>query len=438
MRRKPIAMFGLLALAASAVGCGVGGNASSATGTGPGPQAAPNADLGADAFYDYPAQTLIDRAAPGEILRSQRLPTPASSLLGTAVSRAERIMYRTADEHGRPVAATGFLLFPKTPPKDKDGWPLISWAHGSTGAGPACAPSRSVSSSDVAPLLVKWLREGYAVVAADYPGLGPNGKLHQFIHLRAEGRSVAHAALAARNADPGAVSRKWFAVGISQGGQAALGAGEQAAEAKGMRFLGTAAFAPAAHHAAALRAAAAKQSSGASLEGMRGLLAYTALGAHVYDPKRFPYKDLLSPKLAEEMAEPAVHNLCLNQIDGYFSIFAPEKKYSTLNPHWETQNPGLAKFLDSMNPAQRTSSGPILVMQGESDEVVTPESTRRLITELCAKEDVVDWKTYPGVDHIGVAVAGLEDLGAWLKDRLKNTQPTNRCRPAGSSRTQGK
>ncbi|MFI8092704.1 alpha/beta hydrolase family protein [Streptomyces sp. NPDC086080] len=437
MRRKPIAMLGLLALAAGAAGCGVSGH-TSATGTEPRPQAAPQSDLGANAFYDYPAQTLIDRAAPGEILKTQKIPLPASSLLGTAVSRAERIMYRTADEHGRPVAATGFLLFPKTAPKDKDGWPLISWAHGSTGAGPECAPSRSVSTADVAPLLAKWLREGFAVVAADYPGLGPNGKFHEFIHLRAEGRSVAHAALAARNADPKAVSRKWFAVGISQGGQAALGAGEQAAEAKGMRFLGTAAFAPAAHHAAALRNAAAKQSSGASLEGLRGLLAYIAAGAHAYDPKKFPYQDLLSPGLAEAMAEPAVRNLCLNQIDAYFSLFAPEKTSGTLNPDWEKENPELTKFLDSMNPAQTTSSGPVLVLQGENDAVVTPESTRRLITELCAKEDVVDWKTFPGVDHVGVAVAGLQDLGTWMKGRLKDTPPTNRCRPAGSSRSQGK
>ncbi|MFE1259391.1 prolyl oligopeptidase family serine peptidase [Streptomyces albogriseolus] len=439
MRRSAIATLGLLVLTGSAAGCGSSGGASSAPPAEPGAQAvARQSGLGEDAFYDYPDQAVVDKAAPGEILRAQKIPAPASSLLGSAASRAERIMYRTVDAHGRPVAATGFLLLPRTAPKDKDGWPLISWAHGTSGVGPACAPSRTEHLGGAVPLLVKWLREGYAVVAADYPGLGPNGKLHPIINLRAEGESVAHAALAARNADPRSVSDKWFAVGISQGGQAALGGGERAAEAKGMRFLGTAAFAPAAHHATALREAAKKQASGEPLDGFRGLLSYIAVGAHVYDPEKFPYEDLLSPRLAKEMAEPAVHNLCLEELDGYLSIFAPEDEYKTLNPDWETKNPEIARYLDSINPAQRTSAGPILVLQGERDTVVSPASTRKLITELCAKEDVVDWKTYPDADHVGVAIAGLDDLGAWMKDRLKNTRPTDRCPSAGVSRNEGK
>ncbi|MEU5096559.1 lipase family protein [Streptomyces sp. NPDC020996] len=335
-------------------------------------------------------------------------------------------MYRTADERGRPVAATGFLLLPRTAPKDRDGWPVISWAHGTSGAGPACAPSRSASLGGATPLMVKWLREGFAVAAADYPGLGPNGKVHDYLLLRAEGRSVAHAAPAVRTADRKSVSDKWFAVGISQGGQAALGAGEPAAEAKGMRFLGAAAFAPAAHPAAWLREAAKKQSSGASLQGLRGLLACTAVGAHVYDPKRIKYEDLLSPELAKEMVRPAVHNLCLDEIDGYLTLFAPEKKYKTLSPDWEKTNPEIKKFLDSVNPAQSTSSGPVLLLRGESDVVVTPASTRKLITGLCAEQDVVEWKSYPGVGHVDVAIAGLRDLGTWMKDRLKNTPPANR------------
>ncbi|AOT61705.1 Alpha/beta hydrolase family protein [Streptomyces rubrolavendulae] len=434
MRRNAIAVLGLLSLTAVTAGCGTGGDAGSAPATERRPQAAPQYDGPEDAFYAYPDQSVIAKAAPGEILRSQKVPAPPSSLLGSAASRAERIMYRTEDQRGRPVAATGFLVLPKTPPEGEDGWPVISWAHGTTGVGPACAPSRSANLGGMTPFLTKWLREGYAVVAADYPGLGPDGKLHDYLHLDAQGSSVAHAALAARNADRKSVGTKWFAAGISQGGQAALGAGEQAAEAKGMRFLGTAAFAPGAHFPATLRKAVEQQASGVSLTGMRGLLAYIAVGAHTYDPENIAYEDILSPALAEEMARPAVHNLCLDEIDAYFALFAPEKEAKTVNPDWETRNPAVRKFLDAMNPAQRTSSGPVFVMQGESDVVVTPDSTRQLIAELCAKEDVVDWKWYPGVGHVDVAIAGLEDLGTWMKARLKNTQPTNRCQPAGPSK----
>ncbi|MEU5719034.1 lipase family protein [Streptomyces sp. NPDC020403] len=438
MRRKATAVLSLLALATAPVGCGLSTHTPPTPRTQPKPQAAPQPDHSEDTFYDYPDQARIDRAAPGEILKSQKIPTPPTSLLTSDVSQAQRIMYRTADEHDNPVAATGFLLLPKTPPKDPDGWPLISWAHGATGVGPQCAPSRTTNLGGMTPLMASWLRQGFAVVAADYPGLGPNGKLHAFVNLRAEGHSVAHAALAARNANRGAVSRKWFAVGLSQGGHAALGAGEQAAEAEDMHFLGTAAFAPAAHQTASLRNAVDKQNRGLSLEGFRGLLAYTAVSAHVYNPKKFPYDDMLSPGFAKEIAEPAVHNLCLDEIDEYLTLFAPEKKTSTLNPNWETKNPALKKLLDSMNPAQRRSSGPILVLQGEDDKVVLPESTTQLITELCAKKDSVDWKSYPGVDHLGVATAGQHDLITWMNNRLEDTRPTNRCRPSETNPTQGK
>ncbi|MEY9811807.1 alpha/beta hydrolase family protein [Streptomyces albogriseolus] len=435
MRRRAIAVLGVLALSTAAAGCGVSGP--SEAGAERGPQAAARPGTGHDAFYDYPDQALVAKAAPGEILRSQPIPAPASSLLGSAVSRAERIMYRTADQHGKPVAATGFLLLPKKAPRNEDGWPLISWAHGTTGLGPMCAPSRTESLGGMTPLLVKWLQEGFAVVAADYPGLGPEGQVHGFLHLRAEGLSVAHAALAARNAGGRAVSEKWFAVGLSQGGHAALGAGEQAAEAKGMRFLGTAAFAPSSHLSTALRDAMDKQMNGGSLEGLRGLLAYIGAGAHVFDPETFPYDALLSPEVAKEMARPAVHNLCMDQIDAYLSLFAPEETAGTLKPDWYKNSPALREWLDSLNPAQRTSAGPVLVLQGEDDKVVPPEGTRKLVGELCAKENAVDSKTYPGVDHVGVMLAGLRDLGTWMRGRLENTRPSSVC-PAGSLPTQGK
>lgn len=436
MRRKAIAVLGLLALTTGAAGCGVREPASSAPGTERRAHAAPQSGTGTDAFYDSPDQALVAKAAPGEILRSQPIPAPASSLLGSAVSRAERIMYRTADEHGRPVAATGFLLLPRKAPRNGDGWPLISWAHGTTGLGPTCAPSRTESLGGVTPLLVKWLQEGFAVVAADYPGLGPEGQVHGFLHLRAEGRSVAHAALAARNAGGKAVSEKWFAVGLSQGGHAALGAGEEAAEAKGMRFLGTAAFAPSSHLSTALRDAADKQVNGVSLEGLRGLIAYIGVSAHLFDPEKFPYDALLSPRVAKEMARPAVRNLCLDQIDEYLSLFAPEETAGTLDRDWYGKHPALRQWLDSLNPAQRTSAGPVLVLQGEDDKVVSPEGTRKLVGELCAKENVVDSKSYPGVDHVGVLLTGLRDLGTWMRDRLENTRPTSVC--PGSLPARGK
>ncbi|MEU6540477.1 prolyl oligopeptidase family serine peptidase [Streptomyces sp. NPDC047000] len=436
--REAIAVLGLLALVAATAGCGTTGDGPPGSPAGAAAQAAPLSGRTEDSFYTYPDQSVIDRAAPGDILRSQPIPTPASFLLSSVVSRAERIMYRTADEHGRPVAATGFLLVPRGTPPDKDGWPVISWAHGTTGLASHCAPSRSASLGGVTPLLLDWLRNGFAVAAADYPGLGPEGRLSSYLSLRAEGLSIAHAALAARHAGGNTVGRKWFAVGISQGGQAALAAGEWAASAKGMQFMGTAAMAPASHLDEAMQTMAQKQNAGESLLGLRGLLTYIAVGAHVYDPAKFPYPALLSPKVAGELTKPGVENLCLDEIEGYLALFAPEKDAGTLNPALAQLTPVIRTYLESLNPAQRTSSGPILIQQGEDDVVVLPQRTTELIGELCAKNDSVDWRTYPRTDHAGVAIAGHDDLNTWLKNRLEHTPPRNHCEPRTPHPTHGK
>jgi dipeptidyl aminopeptidase/acylaminoacyl peptidase len=83
------------------------------------------------------------------------------------------------------------------------------------------------------------------VAATDYPGLGTNG-IHPYLIGESEGRAVLDSVRAARDLpDSGATDR--FAVwGHSQGGHAALYAGELAArDAPELKLVGVAAAAPA-------------------------------------------------------------------------------------------------------------------------------------------------------------------------------------------------
>ena len=61
----------------------------------------------------------------------------------------------------------------------------MSWAHGTSGIGDACAPSvvgPALPERDW-PYLGNWMREGYAIVASDYVGLGTPG-LQAYLHGR--------------------------------------------------------------------------------------------------------------------------------------------------------------------------------------------------------------------------------------------------------------
>src|SRR5439155_8955103 len=85
------------------------------------------------------------------------------------------LLYRSASVDGSPTDVSGTLAMPKgTAPRG--GWPVITWAHGTTGIADKCAPTRAPNNGNYDhPLLQRWLKAGYAVVRTDYEGLGTPG-----------------------------------------------------------------------------------------------------------------------------------------------------------------------------------------------------------------------------------------------------------------------
>jgi pimeloyl-ACP methyl ester carboxylesterase len=105
---------------------------------------------------------------------------------------------------------------------------VISWAHGTSGLGDSCAPSvvgPALPARD-RPYLANWMREGYAIVASDYAGLGTPG-LMAYLHGRSEAHNVvdivkAGRAYARRLSPTRRLARKWVVIGQSQGAGAAI------------------------------------------------------------------------------------------------------------------------------------------------------------------------------------------------------------------------
>jgi hypothetical protein len=144
-----------------------------------------------------------------------------------ATSRAWKLTYVTKDSHGHRALSTGTVFVPRGRPP-KGGWPVISWAHGTSGLGDSCAPSK------VGPLLPErdwpylrtWMRQGYAVVASDYVGLGTPG-LMPYLDGKATAHSVVDMVKAGRafTADRRPrlrLSGTWVTIGQSQGAGGAI------------------------------------------------------------------------------------------------------------------------------------------------------------------------------------------------------------------------
>ena len=105
------------------------------------------------------------------------------------------VLYTSKTPQGKTTAVSGVVSVPKGKPP-KSGWPVISYAHGTTGIADVCAPTRITAGSPQAayityidPELEEWIKAGYAVVRTDYQGLGTPGP-HPYLIGEAEGRGV--------------------------------------------------------------------------------------------------------------------------------------------------------------------------------------------------------------------------------------------------------
>lgn len=147
-------------------------------------------------------------------------PLPAAAVPPGA-ARTERLTYRSTTAGEVPVDTSAAVYFPAgTAPEG--GWPVIAWAHGTVGLGDDCTYSVAGPAAvdrDWA-YLGTWLAQGYAVVAADYAGLGGEGD-HPYLNGIVEAHNVVDAVHAATARYP-ELARKWAVVGQSQGGGAAV------------------------------------------------------------------------------------------------------------------------------------------------------------------------------------------------------------------------
>ena len=182
--------------------------------------------------------------------------------------------YKQVGVRGTMVPVSGMVAIPKGK-APKGGWPVITWAHGTTGIADVCAPSRLPAGTGGLniPMLESWIKAGYAVVRTDYEGLGGPGP-HPYLIGVSEGRGVLDIVRAARQLDP-QLSDRVVISGHSQGGHAALWAASLVKSyTPEIKLRGVLAFAPASHiatEAGFLKSVTATSLTGLAATIFRGL-----------------------------------------------------------------------------------------------------------------------------------------------------------------------
>lgn len=326
---------------------------------------------------------------------------------GAALGRAKnyRVLYKQVGIRGKLVAVSGLVSIPngKAP---KEGWPMISWAHGTTGIADQCAPSRLPRDFYYNPLLDSWIKAGYAVVRTDYEGLGGPGP-HPYLIGRSEGYGVLDIVRAARQLEP-ALSRRVIITGHSQGGHAALWAASLAhGYTPELKLRGVAAFAPASHIASE-----ASLLNAVMTTGLTPLAATILRGIDIEYPS-LNIASLLTPTAAR--LYPQTLTTCLSSL-------ASTKSFGGLPLNQLVRRSAntapLIADLAKNDPGMLKIGAPVLLVQGLADQNVFPAFTQAISKSLSAVGDAVTLGTYPGATHGSVLPAAQADVAAFLQRRF--------------------
>jgi pimeloyl-ACP methyl ester carboxylesterase len=362
------------------------------------------------AFYTPPSP--LPGAKHGDVIWARKLTgQPALKQAGSN----QLVLYRSTGVDGRPIAVSGTVSLPKGR-APKGGWPVITWAHGTTGIADQCAPSRDTASnpdhvltSYVYPQLNAWLKAGYAVVRTDYAGLGTPG-VHPYLDGRSEGRAVLDMVRAARKLTP-SLSAKYVIAGHSQGGQAALFAARLAPSyAAGLQLRGTLAYAPVSHLSEQIPIARG------ITDPNPGISSFSALIARGLDVAR-PQLGVAS--LLSDQARPLypqVDQRCLLELRAQdsFGGIPPAQIFrgdADFNP--------FAAALDQEDDAENlTIHSTVRIEQGSADTTVFPTFTDQLAQALQQRKTPLVYKKYPGVDHGSIVGKAETDALTWLRTRL--------------------
>jgi acetyl esterase/lipase len=356
------------------------------------------------------AASLAAEANPGKLVS-------AEAMVGAPEgARAYRILYWSTGLDGKPAEVSGVVIAPRGPPPP-GGRPIVAWAHPTTGVVSRCAPSLARVVFALIQGLRAMLDRGYVVAATDYPGLGTPG-VHPYLVGTSEAHAVLDSVRAAR-AIPEAAAGVQFAVwGHSQGGQAALFTGLEAARyAPELKLVGVAAAAPATDLGALM-------TDDLGTGGGNNITAMTLWSwARVYGAPM--------DKVVSSQAEPVIDRLTKLCVERWFDMFtrrgptlALEKSFLRVN-NLADEEPW-RRLLEENSPGPLPADIPVFLAQGSADGLVRPAITEAYRAQLCRNGNRVEFVLMPGVGHAFIArdVAGA--AVAWMQARFAGgPAPTN-------------
>ena len=390
-------------------------------------------------FYTPPDP--LPPGAPGDLIRTEpsRLVLEPSGQLGAIMADATRIMYRSTDVHGNPMAVTGTYFEPYNDWPGGGPRPLIVYGPGTQGQGDQCAPSRQFNQGihwrpylDLAfnyeELFVSTMvARGFAIVMTDYQGLGTPG-LHTYVGRVPQGDAMLDAARAAKklpgtSLDPEGPIAFW---GYSQGGGAAASAAELAPSyAPELKVVGTYAGAPPADLKELFPYADGSVLVGAVGYALNSVMTAYPEHADAIRSKLTPRGEDMLFKVADQCIAETIAKFMFRHLQPYFNEdineLVNEEPFSSL--------------FDEQRIGRLKPNAPVMILSNRYDPLVPWTAANQLGRDWCAQgADVQFWTNEEPpflnkaiVNHALPMLVDGERAMQWIADRFNGLPSTPNC-----------
>ena len=380
------------------------------------------------AFYE-PPQNFSKNLEPGKLLKLEDVTAKYNYTVPGGLSMS-RMIYTTSDINGTTLPASAYILWPYTP-ATRNGYPMVAWAHGTSGVFKPCAPSnyRSLQYHFMAPYALAL--QGMAVVAPDYAGLGVN-KLasgeefhHPWVAAPAQANDLANAVTAARSAYPELLQPHgpFVAMGHSQGGRAAWAFAERQSSKPLSGYRGTVSISPPTRFITQVEQA---------LQNNSATFAFATLSTQ---PKLVDAVTTVFPAYNYSGMSAAAYDRWFNvlkKVQGCLPTdvltFSSLPNDQLAREGW-TQDPIVQEWANLTDVGSKKFKGPMLVLVGEADEVVNADLVKTTVQDTCAfsqrehQRESIEFIEYSAMDHFPVIQASQEKWMGWIKERLGEGWP---------------
>jgi alpha-beta hydrolase superfamily lysophospholipase len=362
----------------------------------PGMGGGPDDLLPLTGFYNPPAP--LPRASAGALIRSEAFDGYVLPKGGHAV----RILYHSQTVHGRDVAASGVVLIPAGA-APRGGWPVVAWAHGTSGVARQSAPSLMKSVYYGENGLMPMVAAGFAVVAADYAGLGTPGP-HQYDDKIAQANDVLYSIPAARAAVP-ALGRRWAAIGHSQGGVAVWGVAELEFKLRDPDYVGAISVAGDMDYDRMYQTAMAR---GPQVSLWWPMVAYGISAS---------YPSLDVAKMLTPVGMSVFPDLTTKGGSAFAAALKTVGDQPTIRPDWR-KLPEVQNYIRDSLSANKPIQGPLLVLAGDDDHSVALANIADSVARACKLGLPIEYIHRPGLDHIPLFAETIGEQLDWVRDRL--------------------